>query len=262
MSVYAHGRARRRALAVIAAWTAASGCADGGRPITEPPLPTEPPDRPAHFDVYASFDLAQPARGESGRWRIDAYLDPGLVDGLLRTASDTLWVDGAAVPPDTLFAGGFRRYSVVIPMSAADVYQRPIEIEPPTVEGLSADKIVLVGLGRPPPDTVLWSPGGDLTLRVSLPPVSISPPAHESTWYLDLLQDGTPLVQLLGSGWPPPELLIPAAYLSAAHGPILAALRSSVKRTVPDTLRKRQDIYHVTYHVGTQLSWWVTPEPP
>jgi hypothetical protein len=240
---------------VAAACVALAACSDDDAvTIVAPPEPPPPPrDAPTFFSLTASFGASTPAPEEQIGWRIYAMLDPGMEDSVPRTATDTLWVDGAPVLPFRV-QDRVRMYAVQIDQSPATAHERTIQVRPPRVEALSATDIYIIGAGRTGGDTIAWAPGSDLILPVLAPLTSPEPAPMRGSWNAVLLTQERRLA-MSGTDLPTDGIRIPAPYVSVADSLPRVYFGFDQSR-YSDRLDAAS--YHVMYGIRTNYFWWIT----
>ncbi len=151
-------------------------------------------------------------------------LDPGLERGLRRHPGDTLLVDGQPVLPEPSYGSSTISYRASVEIARNEVHRRPVAVVPPEIDGLPRLVIRLIGIGRAGPDTLRWTPGSDLRLRVNLPAAPPEPAPSRWGWSASVVAERSFLFGLGAHGLPPAEIVVPAAYLAGAAPPVEARL--------------------------------------
>ena len=164
---------------------------------------------------------------DSGTVRAEAKLVPSLtVEGLNRSVpNDTLHISGLALVPTSIRRNGTREYSVQTTLPDPAAFIRPLRVESPRVSGVSAHPppVDWYAIERADRDTVQLMTGQDLELNVVVEPGQAMPPPDQRFWILEIAGDSISF-RISASGPPPATLRVPAYWLPAHSGRLVARL--------------------------------------
>ena len=166
---------------------------------------------------------------ERGVGNLNAVLVPGLdFGGFERVVpNDTLIVNGLKLGPTSLRPNGTRDYTFSGSISATNAEPRVVlAFSHPRVEGIAETPpdIRWYGVGKLDPDTVFWTPGTNLVLRVDTTLPAPQPFAQIRQWFLQL-QGSNKQFRISSDGLPPAEIVIPPSFIpEAASGTILVTM--------------------------------------
>jgi hypothetical protein len=201
-----------RALFGLLLCLAAAGCWD----FADPQFPEA--GAPAVLQVSAFVD-------ENGQANISAMLLPGLTRGGFKRAvpDDTLRIFGLELAPDSVFRNGDRRYHFVGTVGAAPL-DGPLTIEGPVVGDILGppSRISWFGIRKQDPDTISWSRGTDLVLRVDTTLAPSVPAPQIQYWFLDL-HGGGRAFRVSSDGLPPADIHLPTGWVPEATASTIVA---------------------------------------
>lgn len=185
----------------------------------------------------------------------ELYLGMDAQGQRLQLASDTLWIMGVPLRP---VAGGYPHvldYRGVLPASGRQL-NMGATVLPPPLHGVAAHpEIRWYAPGRADPDTIFLRRGGDLHLRLVVPPTS----TKWESWSFNLdSQEGQ--VSSFRAGPLPATISVPATFVPHASGGLLRAAVNhnafwgdDVARTSPPP----NGAYIVEVNVRTRMQWIV-----
>lgn len=204
----------RRSAAIVCMSLALGACWD----FVEPDFPGA--GAPAVLTVGLFAD-------ESNRANVTGLLAPGLTKGGLqrRVTNDTLWIYGVPLTPTNVRPNGSREYDTTL--EAPDLENRVLEVRPPAIEELTSPAPTRWSTIRKlDPDTISWTRGTDLVLRIDTTLVSVQPRPQIRQWFLELRGSDRPF-RVSSDGLPPAALRIPAEWMPtpSSSGTIVASLQ-------------------------------------
>jgi hypothetical protein len=202
----------RRALRSLLLCLPCAGCWD----FADPQFPEA--GAPAVLQVSAFVD-------ERGQANITALLLPGLTRGGFKreVPDDTLRIFGLALAPDSIFRNGDRQYHFIGTVGS-DPLAGPLTIAGPVVDDIVGPPtgISWFGIRKDDPDTISWSRGTELVLRIDTTLAPSIPPPQIQYWFLDL-NGGGRTFRLSSDGLPPAEIHIPTGWVPEAEDAAIVA---------------------------------------
>lgn len=164
---------------------------------------------------------------ESNRANVTGLLAPGLTKGGLqrRVVNDTLWIYGVPITPTNVRPNASREY--ITTLEAPDLENRVLEVRAPVVEEVTSPPPTRWSTIRKlDPDTITWTRGTDLVLRIDTTLASSQPPPQIRQWFLELRGGARPF-RVSSDGLPPTLLRIPTEWMPtpASNGTIVASLQ-------------------------------------
>jgi hypothetical protein len=222
--------------------------------VTEQELPSEA----ARLSVRAQLAIDPDGPPGTALWLIDVYLDPGFEQGLRRDVGDTLLVDEQPVLPEPSYGSSTIWYTFRVEIPEDEVYRRSMTVVPPAVEALPSPVVRLIGIARAGTDTLRWTPGSDLTLRLNPPATPPEPAPSEWQWRATVVAAESFSFHLSARGLPPAEIVIPGTYLANATPPTQARLEFYAHYSEPTYGGVP---YEVRISIWGTLTWVIEVEP-
>lgn len=158
---------------------------------------------------------------EQGAGNINALLVPGLTfGGFVRDVpNDTLLFYDRALAPTAVRRNGTREYNDAGILVEGDPLAQPFVLVGPDVTDITGPppRVRWPTIRKIGPDTVSWTRGTTLVLRVDTVLAPAEPPPQIQQWFLDL-RGSDRSFRVSSDGLPPAELQIPGNFMPAAVG--------------------------------------------